>query len=118
MNQISCSRHRFSGSIIEHAAWLTFRFPLAFRDGEDMPAGRGADVSYESVRRLTGEVRVMFLRLKNSHLPLAQAHDNIVARGVSRLPGAMCFIHQQEMVSNPHRITDQMSQKLAVLDRA
>ncbi len=51
MKQISYSRHRFPGSIIQHAVWLYFRFPLSFRDVEDMLAERGIDVSYETVRR-------------------------------------------------------------------
>ncbi len=51
MKQISYARHRFPGSIIQHAVWLYFRFPLSFRDVEDMLAERGIDVSYESVRR-------------------------------------------------------------------
>ena len=51
MKQISYSRHRFPGSIIQHAVWLYFRFPLSFRDVEDMLTERGIDVSYESVRR-------------------------------------------------------------------
>ena len=51
MKQISYSRQRFSGSIIQHAVWLYFRFPLSFRDVEDMLTERGIDVSYESVRR-------------------------------------------------------------------
>jgi putative transposase len=51
MQQISYSRHRFPGSIIQHAVWLYFRFPLSFRDVEDLLAERGIDVSYESVRR-------------------------------------------------------------------
>jgi len=51
MQKISYSRHRFPGSIIQHAVWLYFRFPLSFRDVEDMLAERGIDVSYESVRR-------------------------------------------------------------------
>ena len=37
--------------IIQHAVWLYFRFPLSFRDVEDLLAERGIDVSYESVRR-------------------------------------------------------------------
>jgi hypothetical protein len=28
MKQITYSRHRFPGSIIQHALWLYFRFPL------------------------------------------------------------------------------------------
>jgi putative transposase len=51
MQKISYSRHRFPGSIIQHAVWLYFRFPLSFRDVEDMLAERGIDASYESVRR-------------------------------------------------------------------
>ncbi len=51
MQKISYSRHRFPSSIIQHAVWLYFRFPLSFRDVEDMLAERGIDVSYESVRR-------------------------------------------------------------------
>jgi putative transposase len=49
MQKISYSRHRFPGSIIQHAVWLYFRFPLSFRDVEDMLTERGIDVSYESV---------------------------------------------------------------------
>jgi putative transposase len=51
MQQISYSRHRFPGSIIQHAVWLYFRFPLSYRDVEDMLTERSIDVSYESVRR-------------------------------------------------------------------
>jgi transposase-like protein len=51
MQKISYSRHRFPPVIIQHAVWLYFRFPLSFRDGEDLLAERGIDVSYESVWR-------------------------------------------------------------------
>ncbi len=51
MQKISYSRYRFPPAIIQHAVWLYFRFPLSFRDVEDMLAERGIDVSYESVRR-------------------------------------------------------------------
>ena len=51
MNQISYKRHRFPAEIIQHAVWLYFRFPLSFRDVEDLLAERGVDVSYETVRR-------------------------------------------------------------------
>ena len=51
MQKISYRRHRFPGSIIQHAVWLYFRFPLSYRDVEDMLTERGIDVSYETVRR-------------------------------------------------------------------
>ena len=51
MSRISYSRHRFPPEIIRHAVWLYFRFPLSYRDVEDLLAERGIDVSYETVRR-------------------------------------------------------------------
>ena len=51
MTKISYRGHRFPQEIIQHAVWLYFRFPLSFRDVEDLLAERGIDVSYETVRR-------------------------------------------------------------------
>ena len=51
MQNISYARYRFPPVIIQHAVWLYFRFPLSFRDVEDLLAERGIDASYESVRR-------------------------------------------------------------------
>jgi len=51
MQKISYARYRFSPVIIQHAVWLYFRFPLSFRNVEDLLAERGIDVSYETVRR-------------------------------------------------------------------
>jgi putative transposase len=33
-------RHRFPAEIISHCVWLYFRFPLSFRDVEEMLAMR------------------------------------------------------------------------------
>jgi len=43
-------RHRFPAEIISHCVWLYFRFPLSFRDVEEMSAMRGVSLSYETVR--------------------------------------------------------------------
>jgi putative transposase len=43
-------RHRFPAEIIGHCVWLYFRFPLSFRDVEEMLAMRGLSFSYETVR--------------------------------------------------------------------
>ncbi len=51
MIKISYRRHRFPAEIIQRAVWLYFRFPLSYRDVEDMLAERGVEVSYETVRR-------------------------------------------------------------------
>jgi len=51
MQKISYTRHRFPPEIIQYAVWLYFRFPLSFRDIEDLLAERGIDVTYETARR-------------------------------------------------------------------
>src|SRR5665811_983960 len=62
MQKISYSHHRFPGSIIQHAVWLYFRFPLSFRDVEDLLTERGIDVSYESVRRWSVKFGLAYVR--------------------------------------------------------
>ncbi len=51
MQKIFYARYRFPPEIIQHAVWLYFRFPLSFRDVEDLLAERGVDLSCETVRR-------------------------------------------------------------------
>ena len=41
----------FPGVVIAHAVWLYLRFPLSYRDVEELLAERGIRVSYETVRR-------------------------------------------------------------------
>ena len=53
MKTISYHRHRFHPDIIRQAIWIYFRFPLSYRDVEELLAARGIDVSYETVRRWT-----------------------------------------------------------------
>ena len=42
---------RFPPEIIGHAVWLYFRFPLSYRDVEEMLAERGVIVTYETIRQ-------------------------------------------------------------------
>ena len=51
MQPISYARHQFPPEIIRHAVWLYLRFTLSYRDVEELPAERGLDVSYETIRR-------------------------------------------------------------------
>ena len=51
MSKVSYSRHRFPSAVIHRSVWLYFRFPLSFRDVEEMLAERGINVSYETIRR-------------------------------------------------------------------
>jgi putative transposase len=44
MCKISYAGHRFPPEIIRHAVWPYFRFPLNYRDVEDLLSERGIDV--------------------------------------------------------------------------
>ncbi|MGY3061723.1 putative transposase [Streptomyces sp. TE3672] len=43
--------HRYPVEIIAHCVWLCFRFPLSFREVEELMLERGVIVSHETVRR-------------------------------------------------------------------
>ncbi|MFI6063263.1 IS6 family transposase [Streptomyces sp. NPDC051286] len=43
--------HRYPVEVISHCVWLYFRFPLSFREVEELMLKRGVIVSYETVRR-------------------------------------------------------------------
>jgi putative transposase len=62
MSNISYRRHRFPPEIIQHAVWLYFRFPLSYRNVEDLLAERGIDVSYETVRRWALKFGTLYAR--------------------------------------------------------
>jgi transposase-like protein len=59
---ISFARHQFPPAIIRHAIWLYVRFTLSYPDVEDLLAGRGLDVSYETVRRWVLKFEPLFAR--------------------------------------------------------
>ena len=42
--------HRYPVEIINHCVWLYFRFPLSFREVEELMLVRGVVVSYETIR--------------------------------------------------------------------
>jgi putative transposase len=42
--------HRYPPEIIAHCVWLYHRFPLSFREVEEMMLARGVVVSYETIR--------------------------------------------------------------------
>jgi putative transposase len=41
---------RFPPEIISHCVWLYHRFPLSFRDVQELMLERGVEVSYETIR--------------------------------------------------------------------
>jgi putative transposase len=48
---LSYRGHRYPVEVISHCVWLYFRFPLSFREVEELMLERGVIVSYERVRR-------------------------------------------------------------------
>lgn len=53
-------RHRFPAEIIAHAVWLYYRFPLSFRDVEDLSAECGINVSFKTVSELAAKFGMKF----------------------------------------------------------
>ncbi|WP_326756827.1 IS6 family transposase [Streptomyces hirsutus] len=43
--------HRYPAEVIAHCVWLYFRFPLSYREVEELMLQRGVTVSHETVRR-------------------------------------------------------------------
>src|ERR671933_920094 len=43
--------HRFPGEIISHGVWLYYRFPLSYRDVQELLFERGITVSHEAIRQ-------------------------------------------------------------------
>ena len=43
--------HRFPGEIIRHEVWLYYRFPLSYRDVQELLLERGIDVTHEAIRQ-------------------------------------------------------------------
>ncbi|WP_417159375.1 IS6 family transposase [Streptomyces bottropensis] len=48
---LSYKGHRYPVKVISHCVWLCFRFPLSFREVEELMLEREIVVSYETVRR-------------------------------------------------------------------
>ena len=49
------AEHRYPVEIIAHCVWLYHRFPLSFREVEELMLARGVVVSYETIRRWCGK---------------------------------------------------------------
>src|SRR5262245_41748271 len=43
--------HRFPGEIISHGVWLSYRFPLSYRDVQEILFERGITVTHEAIRQ-------------------------------------------------------------------
>lgn len=61
---LSYRGHRYPVEVISHCVWLYFRFPLSFREVEELMRQRGVIVSYETVRFRTFGCALGLRRLK------------------------------------------------------
>ena len=43
--------HRFPSEIISHGVWLYYRFPLSYRDVQELLFERGITVTHEAIRQ-------------------------------------------------------------------
>jgi putative transposase len=51
VGEVSYKGHRYPAEIIAHCVWLHHRFPLSFREVEELMLVRGVIVSYETIRQ-------------------------------------------------------------------
>ena len=49
--EVSYKGHRYPAEIIAHCVWLYHRFPLSFREVEELLLVRGVIVTYETIRQ-------------------------------------------------------------------
>ncbi|MFZ4151531.1 IS6 family transposase [Streptomyces pseudogriseolus] len=52
---LSYKGHRYPVEVISHCVWLYFRFPLSFREVDELMLERGIVVSHETIRRWCGK---------------------------------------------------------------
>jgi putative transposase len=51
VGEVSYKGHRCPAEIITHCVWLYHRFPLSFREVEELMLVRGVIVTYETIRQ-------------------------------------------------------------------
>jgi putative transposase len=51
VGEVSYNGHRYPAEIIAHCVWLYHRFPLSFREVEELMLVRGVIVSHETIRQ-------------------------------------------------------------------
>jgi hypothetical protein len=83
--------HRFPGEIISHGVWLYYRFPLSYRDVQELLFERGIDVTHEAIRqwcRKFGQDYANQLKRRRP-CPGDKWHLEQDHRGVKRVTGPM-----------------------------
>ena len=71
--------HRYPPEIIAHCVWLYHRFPLSFREVEEMMLARGVVVSYETIRAWCAK----FGQVYANRLRRRRARPGLATNGIS-----------------------------------
>lgn len=92
-----CRRTRTTATlaeIINHCVWLYFRFPLSFRDVEELVLVRGVMVSYETIRRWCAKFGQTYSQASCAHAGHSSATSGISMRSssVSTVPCIICGV--------------------------
>ena len=60
-------RHRFPMTIIQHAGWLYHRFPLSYRDVQELLHQRGIEIGHETLREWCSKFSLAVRNFERSH---------------------------------------------------
>ena len=60
MGEVSYKGHRYPAEIIAHCVWLYHRFPLSFREVEELMVVRGVIVKYETIRQWCAKSNLVY----------------------------------------------------------
>lgn len=105
--------HRYPVEIIDHCVWLYFRFPLSFRDVEELILERGVVLSYETIPRWCaklGQAYANQLRRRRARPGHAWHLDDVFiringtqhgGRSISMATFSMCSFSHTEMRWRP-----------------
>jgi hypothetical protein len=91
--------HRYPVEIINHCVWLYFRFPLSFREVEELMLARGVVVSYETVRRWCAKFGQAYANqlLRRRPPPGDKWHlDEMFVK----INGTLCYLHPATRTSD------------------
>jgi len=63
--------HRYPVEVISHCVWLYHRFPLSFREVEELMLARGVVVSHETIRQWSAKFGPAYARELRHRRPRA-----------------------------------------------
>ena len=85
--------HRYPPEIIAHCVWLYHRFPLSFREVEELMLQRGVVVSYETIRQWCAKFGQVYAnRLRRRRARPGLATNGISMKSSSKINGTIHYL--------------------------